>query len=205
MKEVWKPVVGFEGAYEVSNLGGVRSLDRICTGPSGRQRKRKGQPMRPTQNNDGHLRIRLCNETGSKLYFVHRLVAEAFCHKPAGCDICNHLDGNTSNNASSNLEWTTVRGNSAHAYLTGLAKGRKGMDHHLHLLSDEDVREIIKRLCKGESHASIARDYPVSHATVTMINKGAQWSHIKVDGCEGYPYHTRIPSRLTQHLKATQL
>lgn len=67
-----------------------------------------------------------CAEAGSyhrfRKYNVHRLIAEAFCPRPAGATVVNHLDGDRSNNAATNLEWTTKQGNTLHAYRQGLAR-----------------------------------------------------------------------------------
>lgn len=82
MEEIWKPVLGFEGHYEVSNLGRVRSLDRIATGPSGRQRRRRGQMLRDVIDRHGYSLVGVNNELGKHLVRVHRLVAEAFCDHP---------------------------------------------------------------------------------------------------------------------------
>lgn len=91
----WKPVVGFENYYEVSNLGDVRSLR------SGRLRK----PVKNSQN--GYLTMVLCGKDIKKTVYVHRLVAEAFVENPHGLDFINHKDENKLNNRADNLEWCT--------------------------------------------------------------------------------------------------
>lgn len=188
MEEIWKPVLGFEGHYEVSNLGRVRSLDRIATGPSGRQRRRRGQMLRDVIDRHGYSLVGVNNELGKHLVRVHRLVAEAFCDHPEGCQVVNHKDGNKQNNVSENLEWTTVQGNTQHSFDTGLQLGRKGESHHMGRLTEDGVREIIKRLSAGDLHADIANDFGVSFSLIGRIKNGKRWGHVRVPEAGEPPY-----------------
>lgn len=95
MEEIWKPVVGYESFYEVSNTGKIKSLR------SGKLRK-----LIPNKQN-GYLMLFLNRKESKKCCYVHRLVAEAFCEKPAGNDCVNHKDENKHNNNADNLEWVT--------------------------------------------------------------------------------------------------
>lgn len=106
--EIWKDVKGYEGIYQVSNLGRIKSLDRIDNnGHRVHQRI-----MNPKPNKFGYIRINLSKNGNVKREFVHRLVAEAFVNrKNKEDDIVNHLDNNPSNNRADNLEWTTYKGN----------------------------------------------------------------------------------------------
>lgn len=96
--EVWKPVVGFEGTYEVSNCGQVRSL------PKGRT---KGRILKPYLNRYGYHVVTLRKESGGKNYClkVHRIVANAFIENPNNYPYINHKDENKTNNFADNLEW----------------------------------------------------------------------------------------------------
>ena len=112
MEEVWKDVVGYEGLYQVSSLGQVRSCERIV------KRKDYGDVLRPQQilkqydNGTGYLRVVLYNnEHKSKKLYVHRLVADVFVKNPFGLPNINHKDENKYNNNASNLEWCTQKYN----------------------------------------------------------------------------------------------
>lgn len=118
MKENWKDIPGFEGAYQVSTLGRIRSLDRtIVRGPSKRrgqhEAKLKGRTIRPVLRKDGYAVVSLGK--GSPYNRVHRLVAEAFIPNPDGKPMINHINGNRSDNSVDNLEWCTNQENQIHA------------------------------------------------------------------------------------------
>ena len=130
MDEIWRPVAGYEGAYEVSSLGRVRSLDRTVEVPCARwggtmNRPIKGRVLRPGTDCNSYFTVYLCLSSQRKAVSLHRLVADAFCEKPLGCDEVNHRDGIKQNNHFTNLEWTTHQANVAHAVETGLTKKRK--------------------------------------------------------------------------------
>ena len=108
-KEIWKDVVGYEGLYEVSNFGRVRSLDRETKDSVGRKRKWKGQMLNPINSvgGNGYLRVRL-SEDGKKIdYTVHRLVAEAFIPNPENKTDVGFKELDRNNVSVENLYWTT--------------------------------------------------------------------------------------------------
>lgn len=111
MKEIWKPVKGREEFYEVSNTGKVRSL-------VGRYKSKKVFELKQYTDKKGYCALDLAKPELKK-FSVHRLVAEAFCDKPEGCNVVNHIDNNPSNNYYTNLEWTTYSGNLQHAQNQG--------------------------------------------------------------------------------------
>ena len=110
MKEEWKPIKGYEGLYEVSNMGRVKSLhygkERIMSTPD---------------DSSGYKRVKLTKQI-TKGKQVHRLVAEAFIPNPMNLLVVNHLDGDKHNNCVSNLEWCSNKENTNHAIKTGLMK-----------------------------------------------------------------------------------
>lgn len=115
MKEVWKNIENYEGLYQVSNMGRVRSLTRI----DARKHMRVGIILKGQVRNGGYTFVHLSKNGKCKWYSVHRLVATAFIDKEDGKDIVNHLDNNPNNNNAENLEWTDFKGNMQHASKQG--------------------------------------------------------------------------------------
>ena len=111
MTEIWKPVVGYLGFYEISNLGRVKSLkDNL-----GRDRE---LILKPQKRKDGYFTIELKRSTK----FLHRIVAEAFIPNPENKPQVNHKDSNRENNQTGNLEWVTASENILHGYKYGNIK-----------------------------------------------------------------------------------
>ena len=114
--EEWKDIEGYEGLYQVSNLGRVKSLVRETpfTNRWGQRvtRTRKEMIMRPKEQTNGYLTICLRN-CGTKWISVHRLVAQAFVENPDNKPQIDHIDGNKHNNCVENLHWVTAAENSA--------------------------------------------------------------------------------------------
>ena len=125
MQEIWKDIKNYESCYQVSNLGKVRSLTRKVNTYNG-VRITKGQLLKPLKTNRNYLRVCLKKNQKNKYVSIHRLVAEAFIPNPNNYPIINHIDGNTSNNKASNLEWCTQKHNIKYAYMFGKAKATKG-------------------------------------------------------------------------------
>lgn len=111
MNEEWRPIEGYEGLYEVSNTGRVRSLDMYVKIGYGSYRLHKGKVLSPGKNKDGYLLINLhCNEKNKKC-LVHRLVAQAFIPNPDNLPQVNHKDEDKLNNRVENLEWCDAKYN----------------------------------------------------------------------------------------------
>lgn len=112
MLEIWKDVKGYEGLYQVSNLGNVQSVPRqVLQGKYGKTRLVGGYALKPTDNGNGYKIVFLTRHSKRKNFYVHRLVAEHFCENPDGYTYVNHKDYNTSNNRADNLEWCTQKQN----------------------------------------------------------------------------------------------
>ena len=105
MNEEWRPIEGYEGLYEVSNTGRVRSLDRYVKGKGESYRLQKGKMLSPIKNKYGYLQVNLCCNGKNKMFLVHRLSAQAFIPNPDNLPEINHKDENPGNNSVDNLEW----------------------------------------------------------------------------------------------------
>ena len=110
MEEVWKDVKGFEGRYQVSNLGRVRSLDMVLEGKNWKspypfEYQRSGKVLKSQKKRNGYYYVCLMNNGKPKYFLIHRLVALAFIPNPNKLPCINHKDEDKANNVVSNLEW----------------------------------------------------------------------------------------------------
>lgn len=159
MKEIWKPIPGYEKTYAVSNLGRVKSRRRFGThgGILQLRTREKYQIIGLHKNKKQHF------------HFVHRLVLLAFIGPcPPGME-CRHFpDRDPTNNRLDNLSWATKSRN---------AKDRKihGTKPNGAKLTNEDIPIIRKRLAKGETQMKIALDYRVSRSAISQISINKNW------------------------------
>ena len=123
-KEEWRDIKGYEGLYQVSNMGRVKSLERTVIRKNGSEQHRKERILKPRKDGHGYLRVNLSNGRGNKKDSkIHRLVCEAFHENPENKPCVNHIDENKTNNTASNLEWCTYKENNNHG--TRLARMAK--------------------------------------------------------------------------------
>ena len=144
--EEWRDIPGYEGLYQVSNLGRVRSYNRMRLGfnyRSGKTCKRfyKGKIMSPGMMN-GYWCLRFMKNRKYKTMSVHRAVAKSFITNPENKPKVNHIDFNTSNNNVSNLEWCTQYENIHHTIKNGRARAPKGEENGHSVLTEENVLYI---------------------------------------------------------------
>lgn len=121
MEEEWRPIKGTNNCYYVSNLGRVKSVDRVTPYPDGRKRHVRGKLVTQANNKHGYLVVSI----GSPMFktqLVHRLVAQAFVKNVSGGNCINHINGNKKDNRYTNLEWCSIKENTHHAIKTGLMK-----------------------------------------------------------------------------------
>ena len=129
IKEEWRPVKGYEGLYEVSNLGRVKTLQRVYhCGNHHSYRMVDEHIMKPVKIKGGYLRIALSNGCKRSSHLIHRLVAEAFIQNPDNLPTINHKDCNPSNNFVDNLEWCSQQYNNR--YGDRIEKVRKKTLNH---------------------------------------------------------------------------
>lgn len=175
MKEEWRPVVGYEGFYEVSNFGAVKSLPRRVPHYTGASFVRKGGDLKITITGL-YPQVNLSKEGRTKTHMVHRLVAAAFLGaRPKGFHV-RHLDGDKWNASATNLAYGTAKQNMEDMARHGRVP--KGVSHGRAKISEDDVRTIRK--LKGLlTHKEIASTFGLGLSQVGNIIYGLQWKHVK--------------------------
>jgi len=111
MKEEWKDIPKYEGLYQVSNLGRVRSIDRVVRTKSGKSKNLKGIILSPQYYKNGYRFVTLSKDGNTKGFSIHRMVALSFIPNPENKPEVNHINENKNDNRASNLEWMSVREN----------------------------------------------------------------------------------------------
>ncbi len=160
--EEWRPVVGFEGWYEVSDLGRVRNVAK-------RKSTRVGYVLKPQMDRLGYPRVHLRRQGTNYTRFVHRLVALAFLGLPPNpTDVANHKDTDKSNARPSNLEWITQLENVRHGESHGLNPHASGA---VAKLSAADVR-LIRATGSSVSQVALARRFGVNQTTISRVLLG---------------------------------
>ena len=169
--ERWVPVPGYEGLYDVSNLGRVRSLPRLtCTGILG------GRILAQDIGRQGYRRVTLSNRGEASRFLVHRLVLTAF--KGASELETRHLNGVSSDNRLSNLAWGSRSENAADRVRHGTQYDNRGERHGNARLTDEGAKQIKLAVGSGRQQSEVAREFNVSAATVNRIARGNGWTHV---------------------------
>ena len=174
--ELWLPITGYEGYKEVSNLGRVRSLDRMVIDPRGWSYLKKGRIRKLKPSKGGYLRI--CIYKGEKTCLVHRLVAEYFLQPPRPDQIqINHIDRNRHNNAASNLEWCSPLENYRYSASHGLHNASTN-PNKAHKLTLDRVVAIRSDRTLGLTYKTIAAKFGVSPRLISLIARNKLWKPI---------------------------
>lgn len=129
--EIWKDIVGFEGLYQISNYGNIKSCKRLVNAKFGSKRLVNERLLSLGKDKDGYLMAILCQDATKKTVKIHRLVADAFIDKIDGKNLVNHIDSEKSNNLVSNLEWVSSLENNCHSRLNMKSSSRyTGVSFH---------------------------------------------------------------------------
>lgn len=174
-KEIWKDIPSYEGYYQVSNNGRLRSLDRLIHDAGGRTRLRRGVIFNPKPDRRGRIRVALSRGGRQKYKFVHCLVMLAFVgSRPDGCDI-HHKNDNPSDNRLENLVYLTHK---EHAQTRNYDKP-KGERHPMSKLTREQVEAIRERYNEGMlTQRGVALEFGISQPTVSNIVTGYTWENV---------------------------
>lgn len=171
--EIWVDIPEFVGAYQVSNLGRVRSLSRTIVNSAVVSKTISGKILTPLRHPAGHMMVNLGR---AKRVYVHRLVLRAFVGPcPAGQMAC-HNDGNHQNNRLDNLRYDTARGNQMDRVAHGTSN--RGVANGSHKLTPSDVASIRRLLRSGLPQREIGATCGVSQSAISDIALGKTWAHL---------------------------
>ena len=176
MTEEWRPVPGFEGRYEVSSEGGVRSLGWMTNHRWGGRVMRKGRRLKPMLGERGYWTVCLRSETSVKRVFVHRLVAAAFIPERAGGEV-NHKDFNPQNNRVGNLEWASRQENIRHSVAHGRFSGFHSVRRRIKL-TPESVVAIRDMARQGLGLGAINSKFGISKSMASLVARGLAWREV---------------------------
>ncbi len=179
MVEVWKNVIGYEGLYQISNLGRIKSLSRYVKNRLGTGYSLKSEKFLKLAINYGYHYIGLHKNNKIKMFRVHRLVAIHFIPNPDSLPQINHINGIKTDNSVSNLEWCTAKQNTRHAHDNGLANPLKGVNCNLHILTEKQVLEIRSKYIKNVYGCNrLAKDFNTDSVNIWHIVTRKTWKHI---------------------------
>lgn len=181
MKEIWKAIPNYNGIYEASNLGRIRSVDRKRYDKNGLLKKYYGRIIEQTEMNAGYLTVGLSIDGVVKTLLTHRLIASTFINNPENFAEVNHIDGNKQNNVVSNLEWMSRNRNIRHAIQNGLIQGL-GSQNPSAKLSDDDVISILELSRLNIHPKEVANALNIKTSTISDITSRRTWQHINVTG-----------------------
>ena len=190
--EVWKDVAGYEGFYQVSNKGNVRSVERRDS----RGCRRRGRMLKPGYDGSGYPQVNMYQNGKLKTKKVHRLVAEAFIPNLESLTHVNHKDEVKTNNELSNLEWCTHKYNMNYGTLierASQARSKKVRATNIRTGEVLTFNSAKEAGCKGYSHGNVAKAcrgvYKTSYGKLIggdgRTYKGFRWSYEEAEGDEG--------------------
>jgi hypothetical protein len=175
--ELWKPVVGYEGLYEISSTGRILAPERLIVPKAGPQYMKPSKNIKTQVSNSGYCCVLLLKEGKYRNLFVHRLVANAFISNENKKPQVNHIDGNKQNNHVLNLEWNTPRENQKHAEAIGLKNySYNSGSNNIFAKINQEKADLMRKLRKeGLSYRKIATHTETSASTVEHFLKGLRY------------------------------
>lgn len=175
MTEIFKPVIGYDGIYEISNFGKVKSLAR-----KGKGSRNTDIILSPGMGGSGYYFVYLCKNGTNKMFMIHRLVAINFLDNPENKREVNHINGIKTDNRLENLEWVTPSENILHGIRLGIMNTAKGSQKKNSLFTEDEVRKIKIRLNNGEIGFRIAKELGVDKGVISSIRRGKTWKHVTI-------------------------
>ena len=177
MEEMWKDIENYEGLYQVSNLGRVKSLKRDIINNRYGVAHIKEKILKPRNDGKGYVRIVLYKNNQKKQFKIHRLVAQTFILNVQNKPFVNHIDGNKQNNKVTNLEWCTCKENNLHAFNTGL-NSRK-LRAVCQLDTKENILNEFESLCEASRFLNKSSHHNIMYCCngKTKTAYGYKWKY----------------------------
>jgi len=175
MKEEWRPILGYEGIYDASNIGNIMRIKP-------EKNTFAGRIMQQSNDRYGYPHVKLCKGGKAKGYGVHTLIIGAFVGPCPEGEQVNHIDGDKTNNNVENLEYVTQRENNEHAFTFGLKNTDHmvGERHYGSILTENAIPQIRRLIKEGEfTMAEIGIMYGAKRSTITNVRSGHTWSWVK--------------------------
>jgi predicted XRE-type DNA-binding protein len=168
MEEIWKDIEGYEGLYQISNMGRVKSLNKWS----------KGKLKELTLFKNSYHKVNLFKNNKQKTYYVHQLVGNAFIDNPENKKGINHIDGNKLNNNKNNLEWATALENTTHAIKNNLFNNVGELNRESKLTESQvlEIDNLLKN--KNLSQEKIAKLFNVNATTIHNIRYRKKWKYL---------------------------
>ena len=174
MEEIWKDIKGFEGLYQISSLGRLKSLSRFINSNRNNQRRIKGCIIKQRVNPyNGYIQISLSKNHKYKRFYIHRLVAYAFLRNPDNLPQVNHKDENKENNCVDNLEWCTAKYNAN--YGTCISRRVKTQRDTKSHINNEALSRKVKCIDTGKIYLSaqeVSRQTGLDNSSISKCCRG---------------------------------
>ncbi len=173
--EKWVAALGYEGKYEVSSLGRVRSVDRMMT-TRGAPFFRKGRVLSQCSNRDGYMFVGIGKSSTAKLRLVHHVVLESFVGLRGKKQQCCHLNGNRADNRLANLKWGSASENQKHKLLHGTDS--RGEKSGMAKLTEECVKRALDMRACGVPGRAIGRWFGVAPDYMNTLFSKGRWGNL---------------------------
>ncbi|HTJ53771.1 MAG TPA: NUMOD4 motif-containing HNH endonuclease [Cyclobacteriaceae bacterium] len=180
MNEIWIDIVGYNGNYQISNLGRVKSIGRKVDSINHKKKSTSTVHEKILKSSKYRYESVFLSKSGiSKMALVHRLIATVFIPNPENKPQVNHKNGNKLDNRIENLEWCNASENSIHAYKNNLTKAVKGELVGSSKLLESEASELLQlHYMYGLNQRKTAKEYNLCQATIRELLIRQTWKHL---------------------------